>query len=157
MLFIQEINGDYRQANEADVLGAATELFNRYFAKGTAITEPAKAADYLKLQLAQYEHEVFVCVFLNSQHQVLALDELFRGTLDGASVYPREVIKAVLQHNAAAMIVAHNHPSGIAEPSQADRTITDKLKQVLGLIDVKLLDHFIIGESVYSFAENGLL
>ncbi|MCD2452905.1 DNA repair protein RadC [Methylicorpusculum oleiharenae] len=157
MLYIQESNGAYRKATEADVLGAATALFKRHFCTGNPLTEPAKAAEYLKLQLAQYEHEVFVCVFLNSQHQVLAVDELFRGTIDGASVYPREVIKAVLQHNAAAMIVAHNHPSGKAEPSQADRTITDKLKNALALIDVKLLDHFIIGESVYSFAENGLL
>jgi DNA repair protein RadC len=109
------------------------------------------------LKLAPYEHEVFVCLFLDNQHRVIACDELFRGTIDGASVYPREVVKAALQYNAAALIMAHNHPSGISDPSQADRVITEKLKEALALIDVRVLDHFIVGENVYSFAEHGLL
>ena len=157
MLFIKKPNGRYRVADEDDVICEATDIYNRYFAKGTTITEPAKAADYLKLKLAHYEHEVFVCLFLNNQHQVIACDEMFRGTIDGASVYPREVIKAAIQHNAAAVVFAHNHPSGIAEPSNADKTITQKLKSALDFIDVRVLDHFIIGETVYSFAEHGLL
>jgi DNA repair protein RadC len=94
---------------------------------------------------------------LDNQHRVIACDELFRGTIDGASVYPREVVKAALQYNAAALIMAHNHPSGISDPSQADRVITEKLKEALALIDVRVLDHFIVGENVYSFAEHGLL
>jgi DNA repair protein RadC len=101
---------------------------------------------------------VFACLFLDNQHHILEFEELFRGTIDSASVYPREVIKKALAHNAAAVIFAHNHPSGISEPSQADKLITDKLKQALALIDIRVLDHFIIGDGMpYSFAENGLL
>ncbi len=121
------------------------------------MTSPDKGKDCIKLKLATLEHEVFVCLFLDNQHRVIACDELFRGTIDGASIYPREVPKATLKHNAAALILAHNHPSGISEPSQADKVITDKLKTALALIDVRVLDHFIVGESVYSFAEHGLL
>jgi DNA repair protein RadC len=131
--------------------------YNRYFSRGEALTSPDKAKDCIKLKLAPYEHEVFVCLFLDNQHRVIACDELFRGTIDGASVYPREVVKTALQYNAAALIMAHNHPSGISDPSQADRVITGKLKEALALIDVRVLDHFIVGENVYSFAEHGLL
>lgn len=157
MLFIQQANGEYRSANEDEVVYEATAIYHRFFAQGTALTEPARAADYIQLKLARYEHEVFMCLFLNNQHQVLACDEMFRGTLDGASVYPREVVKAALQHNAAAVIFAHNHPSGISKPSQADKTMTEKLKAALALIDIRVLDHFIIGATVFSFAEHGLL
>ncbi|WP_375142670.1 JAB domain-containing protein [Methylomonas koyamae] len=100
---------------------------------------------------------MFLGVFLDNQHKVIACEELFRGTIDGASVYPREVVKTALQHNAAALIFAHNHPSGISQPSQADRVITEKLKSALALIDIRVLDHFVVGEAVYSFAEHGLL
>jgi DNA repair protein RadC len=157
MLFIQESNGDYRAANEDDVVAAAIDMTNRYFSQGVQLTEPAKVADYLTLKLAAYEHEVFVGLFLTNQHQLIACDELFRGTIDGASVYPREVVKTALQHNAAAVIFAHNHPSGLSEPSHVDRAITEKLKAALALVDIRVLDHFIIGQSVYSFAEHGLL
>ncbi|OAI13186.1 DNA repair protein [Methylomonas koyamae] len=157
MLFIQETNNHYRMANEQDVILEAIQIYNRTFSRGKALTSPDEARDCIKLKLAPYEHEVFLCLFLDNQHRVIACDELFRGTIDGASVYPREVVKAALHHNAAALIIAHNHPSGISEPSQADRAITAKLKEALALIDVRVLDHFIVGETVYSFAEHGLL
>jgi DNA repair protein RadC len=114
--------------------------------------------DYLRLQLGGLGHEVFMALFLDSQNRVLAREELFRGTLTQTSVYPREVVKRALAHNAAGIILAHNHPSGVAEPSQADRWLTDQLKTALGLVDVKVLDHFIVaGPAGFSFAERGWL
>lgn len=105
-----------------------------------------------------YSYEVFACLFLDNQHRVIVLEEMFRGTLDSASVYPREIAKQALHHNAAAVIFAHNHPSGISEPSVADKNITHTLKQALALFDIRVLDHFIIGDgSPFSFAEHGLL
>ncbi|MGD7035162.1 RadC family protein [Methylotuvimicrobium buryatense] len=157
MLFIRGTNNRYRVANEEDVIFEAIQIYNRCFSKGEPLTSPEKARDCIKLKLAPFEYEVFACVFLDNQHKVIACDELFRGTIDSASVYPREVVKAALKYNAAALILAHNHPSGIGEPSQADKAITDKLKAALALVDIRVLDHFIIGETVYSFAENGLL
>ena len=157
MLYIRGSNQRYRVADDDDVIFAALQIQNRRFSQGQPLTSPDKCKDCIKLKLAALEHEVFVCLFLDNQHRVIACDELFRGTIDGASIYPREVVKATLKHNAAALILAHNHPSGISEPSQADKVITDKLKAALDLIDVRVLDHFIVGESVYSFAEHGLL
>ena len=157
MLYIKKSDGRYRQADEDDVICEATSIYNRYFTKGTTITEPAKSAEYLKLKLAHYEHEVFACLFLNNKHQVIACDEMFHGTIDAASVYPREVLKAALTHNAAAVVFAHNHPSGIAEPSNADKAITQKLKSALALIDIRVLDHIIVADDTYSFAQHGLL
>jgi len=114
--------------------------------------------DYLRLKLQDRPHEVFVAVFLDAQNRVLAVEELFRGTLTQTSVYPREVVKRALAHNAAALILAHNHPSGIAEPSRSDEALTQVLKQSLALVDVKVLDHFVIGAgAAMSFAERGLL
>jgi len=157
MLFIRGSNNRYRMADEDDVIFEALQIYNRYFSRGEALTSPDKAKDCIKLKLAPLEHEVFLCVFLDNQHKVIACEELFRGTIDGASVYPREVVKTALQHNASALIIAHNHPSGLSEPSQADRVITEKLKAALALIDIRVLDHFVVGETVYSFAEHGLL
>jgi len=126
--------------------------------RGDVLTSPEATRAYLSNQLRGYSLEVFACLFLDNQHHILEFEELFRGTIDGASVYPREVVKKALDHNAAAVIFAHNHPSGIAEPSQADKLITEKLKQALGLMDIRVLDHFIIGDGIpYSFAEHGLL
>ncbi len=156
MLYIQK-DGHYALANESDVIFEATAIYNQYFSKGTTISSPAESAEYLKLKLAHYEHEVFVCLFLDNQNQVISCDEMFHGTVDSASVYPREVIKATLMHNAASVVFAHNHPSGISDPSMADKAITAKLKLALELIDVRVLDHIIIGESTYSFAESGIL
>jgi DNA repair protein RadC len=115
--------------------------------------------DYLRLSLQEVEHEVFWCVCVDAQHRVIAAEELFRGTLTQTSVYPREVVKTALRHNSAGVIFAHNHPSGIAEPSHADEILTRSLKQALALVDVQVLDHFIIGEGgrSMSFAERGLL
>ena len=114
--------------------------------------------DYLRLALGAREHEVFVALFLDAQHRVIAAEELFRGTLTQTSVYPREVVKAALRRNAAAVILAHNHPSGVAQPSQADELLTRSLIEALALIDVKVLDHFIVaGNQTLSFAERGLL
>ena len=112
----------------------------------------------MRLSLAEREHEVFVAVFLDAQNRVIETEELFRGTLTQTSVYPREVVKSALRHNAAAVILAHNHPSGVAEASQADQSLTETLKRALALVDVRVLDHFIVGRGrAFSFAEAGLL
>jgi DNA repair protein RadC len=117
-----------------------------------------RALTILREQLAAREHEVFICIFLDNPHRVIAMDEMFRGTIDGASVHPREVVKCALQYNAAAVILAHNHPSGVPEPGRADTSLTRRLSEALELIDVRVLDHFIVGGSeLVSFAERGLI
>ena len=124
----------------------------------SALTSPGAVRDYLRLAIAGREHEVFVCLWLDAQHRVISFDELFRGTLTQTSVYPREIVKAGLKANAAAVIFAHNHPSGVAQPSQADELLTRNLKEALSLVDIKVLDHFIVaGHHALSFAERGLL
>ncbi len=143
-------------------LQAVLEMARRALAEemraGDALTSPAAVRDYLRLKLAGLAHEVFLAVFLDAQNRVLAAEELFRGTLTQTSVYPREVVKRALSHNAGAVIFAHNHPSGLAEPSAADRWLTEQLKAALALVDVKVLDHFIVaGTQGVSFAERGLL
>ncbi len=157
--FCQSVGlGPAKYAQLQAVLEMARRHFYEILQRGDALTSPDITRAYLSAQLRGYSYEVFACLFLDNQHRVLKLEELFRGTIDSASVYPREVAKAALQHNAAAVIFAHNHPSGISEPSQADRHITDKLKQALALFDIRVLDHFIIGDGLpYSFAEHGLL
>jgi DNA repair protein RadC len=125
---------------------------------GDALSSPQAVRDYLQLLLRGREQEVFMVIFLDAQHRVLAAEELFHGTLTQTSVYPREVVKRTLLHNAAAVILAHNHPSGVAEPSQSDRLLTDALKQALALVDVRVLDHFIVaGSGCLSFAERGMV
>ncbi|HBA65879.1 MAG TPA: hypothetical protein DCZ48_06835 [Methylococcaceae bacterium] len=157
--FCQSVGlGPAKYAQLQAVLEMARRHFCEILQRGDALTSPDITRAYLSAQLRGYSYEVFACLFLDNQHRVLKLEELFRGTIDSASVYPREVAKAALQHNAAAVIFAHNHPSGICEPSQADRHITDKLKQALALFDIRVLDHFIIGDGLpYSFAEHGLI
>ena len=124
----------------------------------SALTSPGAVRDYLRLAIADREHEVFVCLWLDAQHRVLRFEELFRGTLSQTSVYPREIVKAGLRANAAAVIFAHNHPSGAAQPSRADELLTRNLKDALALVDVKVLDHFVVaGNQALSFAERGLL
>lgn len=126
--------------------------------RGDALTDPQATQRYLIARLRAYPFEVFSCLFLDNRHRVLTFEELFRGTIDGASVYPREVVKRALAHNAAAVILAHNHPSGVAEPSQADEMITRRLKEALALVDIRVLDHIIVGDGeTLSFAERGLL
>jgi DNA repair protein RadC len=119
---------------------------------------PADVRQYLKARLRDYRREVFLCLFLDTQHRVIACEELFQGTLDASSVYPRDVVQRALALNAAALIFAHNHPSGIAEPSQADQHITIRLRDALALVDIRVLDHMVVGDgSVLSMAERGLL
>jgi len=150
--------GSAKYAQLQAVLEMAKRHFKEVLERGSALTSPEITRAYLSAQLRGYSYEVFACLFLDNQHRVIQLEELFRGTIDGASVYPREVVKQSLFHNAAAVIFAHNHPSGITEPSEADKQITGKLKQVLALFDIRVLDHFIIGDGQpYSFAEHGLL
>ncbi|HTP61950.1 MAG TPA: DNA repair protein RadC [Burkholderiales bacterium] len=143
-------------------LEAAMELARRSLKddmrSASALTSPGAVRDYLRLAIAGREHEVFVCLWLDAQHRVIGSEELFRGTLTQTSVYPREVVKAALRNNAAAVIFAHNHPSGAAQPSQADELLTRNLKEALAMVDVKVLDHFIVaGRQTLSFAERGLL
>ena len=143
-------------------LHAACELAARAIAEDLGgrdcLSSPRAVRDLLKLRLAGLPHEVFVCLQLDAQHRVIAFEELFRGTLTQTSVYPREVVKAALRANAAAVIFAHNHPSGVAEPSHADEILTRSLKSALALVDVQVLDHFIVaGTRIMSFAERGLL
>lgn len=145
-------------ADAQTILEGARKILEARAVYGTELTRPAAVRDYLRISLAGREHEVFVCVWLNAQHRVIAFEELFRGTLTQTSVYPREVVKAALKHNAGAVIFAHNHPSGTAQPSQADELLTRNLREALSLVDVKVLDHFVVaGEAAVSFAERGLL
>jgi DNA repair protein RadC len=143
-------------------LQAALELVRRALSEELssrdALSSPRAVRDYLRLVLAGREHEVFVVLLLDAQHRVIASEELFHGTLTQTSVYPREVVKCALKHNAAAVIFAHNHPSGVAEPSNADEILTRSLKAALALVDIQVLDHFIVaGSRTMSFAERGLL
>jgi DNA repair protein RadC len=144
------------------VIRALPELARRYYASalppGEAIRSPADTQHFLQARLRDLPHELFCCLFLDNRHRVICFDPLFRGTIDGTSVYPREVVKQALAVNAAAVIAAHNHPSGVAEPSQADERITRRLKAALELVDIRLLDHLIIGDgTVTSLASRGLL
>lgn len=145
-----------RHYEDATIRRALGFLANRLREPGAALNAPASVRDYLVLSLADREHEIFMAFFLDSQNRVIAAEELFRGTLTQTSVYPREVVKRALALNAASVIFAHNHPSGTLEPSQADHWLTDSLKSALALVDVKTLDHFIIGgRDAVSFAECG--
>lgn len=141
-------------------LKAALELGTRHLAadleRGVALTDPSRAGEYFSRRLRGLEHEVFACLFLDTRHRALAFEELFRGTLDAAEVHPREVVRRALAHNAAAIILGHNHPSGVAEPSAADRAITQRLRDALALVGVRVLDHFVVGDGVpCSLAERG--
>lgn len=143
-------------------LQAVLEMARRHLAEGlrrdSALESPRAVRDYLKAQLRHEPHEVFGCLFLDTRHRVLSFEVLFRGTIDGASVYARQVVKRALAHNAAALILTHNHPSGVAEPSQADRDLTHRLKDALALVDVRVLDHFVVGDGEpLSLAEYGWL
>lgn len=143
-------------------LQAVLELARRQLAeglsRGNALQNPADTHTYLSARLRDVPYEVFACLFLDTRHRVIACDELFRGTIDGAHIHPREVVRQALRHNAAAVIFAHNHPSGVAEPSEADQRITRRLRDALALIEVRVLDHLIIGDGpAVSFAQRGLI
>ncbi len=161
---------DLQRFSQARGLGAAKytqlqavmEMSRRYvleeMRRSDALTSPDLTRHFLISQMGSYPHEVFGCIFMDNQHRPIQFQELFRGTIDGANVYPREVVKQALALNAAAVIFAHNHPSGLAEPSEADKHLTDKLRMALALVEIRVLDHFIVGDGQgFSFAEHGLL
>jgi len=150
--------GDAKRAQFAAAIELAQRSIGEKLKEGEALTSPGAVRDYLHLALGGLHHEVFACIWLDAQHRVIKFDEPFRGTLTQTSVYPREIVKMALSVNAAAVIFAHNHPSGVAQPSQADELLTGNLRDALALVEVKVLDHFIIaGNQAISFAERGLL
>jgi DNA repair protein RadC len=157
-LFIRD-GGDLREAAPQEVLNRAATLMAQRFRSGTPVLEnPQLTRQFLRHQIGALPYEVFGLLLLDNRHRLIRTEILFRGTIDGASVHPREVLRVVFDSNAAAVIVFHNHPSGIAEPSRADELITERLKVALELIEVRVLDHLIIGAShEYSFAQSGLL
>ena len=158
---INETSGHFevsRPVTTAEILSMAKKLIRSKFVRGQTLTTPEATRNYLIMELSLLEQEVFYCIFLDNQHRVIKAECCFKGTIDGANVYPREVLKRALKLNAKALILAHNHPSGISEPSEADRAITRRLIDALGLVDIRVLDHFIIGGTEsFSFAEHGLL
>lgn len=163
MALIRDVHGNYRtkrstRATEHDVLAAAESILQTRLIRLGAIQKPSDAADFLRVRMAHLDREEFHAVWLDRKHAVLGVERLFIGTLDAAAVHPREVVRSALAHNAGAVILAHNHPSQVPEPSSADRAITEELKRALALIDVRLLDHFVVAAtSVVSMAERGLL
>jgi DNA repair protein RadC len=157
-LLVRDAQGQYRPASGEEVLTAARRVLGHRVRRGTTLSSPSIVRDYLRSKLGALEHEVFASLLLDSQNRLIEYAELFRGTLSQTSVYPREVVKIALVRNAAAMIFAHNHPSGVAEPSRADELLTQTLKSALSLVEVRTLDHFIVaGDQILSFAERGLL
>ncbi|KTA85920.1 RadC family protein [Aeromonas salmonicida] len=149
---------DRYQRDDHIINEALAILESRQRHLGQAFTQSKAAADFLRLKMGEYEREVFAVLLLDNQHRLLDYQELFFGTINAGSVYPREVVKAALHRNAAAVILAHNHPSGMTDPSEADKAVTARLQEVLGVIDVQVLDHLIVGhDNVVSFAERGLL
>ncbi|MGC3981787.1 MAG: DNA repair protein RadC [Steroidobacteraceae bacterium] len=150
--------GAARYATLQAVLELARRHYQELMQSGPILDNPKATRDYLHMRLRDLPHEVFCCLYLDNRHRITAFEELFRGTVDGANVHPREVVKRALAHNAAALILAHNHPSGVAEPSHADELITRRLKEALSLVDIRVLDHLIVGDGrCTSFAERGLL
>ena len=154
---VQDQSGAYLTDDQV-IHMALTVLEHRFSLKRASLNSPQAVKDYLRISLPAQEREVFCCAFLDAQNRVIALETMFQGTLTQASIYPREVVKAALRHNCAGVIFAHNHPSGVCEPSHADQLLTQSLKQALAMVDIKVLDHFIVaGASVLSFAERGLI
>jgi DNA repair protein RadC len=150
--------GPAKTAQFAAAIELARRSLQEKMKDSAALTSPGAVRDYLRLALSRREEEVFICIWLDAQHKVIRIEEAFTGTLTQTSVYPREIVKSALARNAAAVIFAHNHPSGVAQPSQADELLTRNLKEALALVEVKVLDHFIIaGNQAISFAERGLL
>ena len=150
--------GDAKFVQLQAVIEMSRRALTEQMVARSALSSPRAVRDYLSLTLGANQHEAFVVLFLDAQHKLIAVEEMFRGTLTQTSVYPREIVKRALAHNAGAVVFAHNHPSGVAEPSQADRMLTESLKSALGLVDVAVLDHLIVaGRSTLSFAERGLL
>ena len=150
-----EVNG---LVTDDDIIAMATKIISKRFNRGKSLASSEETREYLKLMLSHVEHEVFCAIFMDNRHRVLAYEELFKGTIDGASVHPREVVKRAFNLNAAAVIFVHNHPSGVAEPSKSDRQITQQLIKALKLVEIRVLDHIIVGGTeTVSMAERGLL
>jgi DNA repair protein RadC len=157
-LLVRDAQGRYLPASADQILDAAHQVIDQKLQRGISFTSPAIVKEFLCAKLACFKHEVFACLFLDSQHCLIDYTEMFRGTTDGASVYPREVVKKALRLNAAAVIFSRNHPSGHSEPSRADEAITKRLTEALALVDVRTLDHVIVaGSDTTSFAERGLI
>ncbi len=156
--FSQIVISELSEIEQTSLVSIALRLLEHKHQPGTCLTSPAETCKYLRLYLGERRVEVFGCIFLDNRNRVIATEELFHGTIDGASIYPRGVVERTLSFNAAAVIIFHNHPSGVVEPSQADIAITKRLKDALGMIDVRVLDHYIIGATAtMSFAERGLI
>ncbi len=145
--------------NEQKIVARAIRILDKEIkSREVVFTEPQLVKNYLRLQLQESKRELFMILYLDSQHRLISSDVPFMGTIDAAAIYPRIVVQSALAHNAASVILAHNHPSGVAEPSRADRVITDRLQQALALVDIKLLDHIVVGAGeMVSFAERGYL
>lgn len=157
-LYVRDACGTYRPINDDELLRHAKTRAEWRALRIKGPLQPKDATELLITRLGALEHEVFTVLFLDTKHRLIAVEDLFRGTVDGAAVYPREVIKAALKHNAQALIVAHNHPSGDPTPSAADRCITTKLQSALRLLDIRLLDHIIVaGTKTYRFDDHGLM
>lgn len=157
-LLVQLADGTTREATADEVISEALALLNARYARGTSVGSPADCKAFVCARLGTLEHEVFAVMFLDAQLRVIEFREMFSGTLTQTSVYPREVVKAALAMNAAAVVLVHNHPSGVAEPSRADEFLTERLKSALGFIDVRVLDHLIVGGGgATSMAERGML
>jgi DNA repair protein RadC len=157
MKFYAHESDSYREVTREELLEAARTTLAARFRRGRCVPNPRAVMEFLHAQLAPLEHEVFCILWLDNRHRVIQFDQMFRGTIDGASVHPREVVKQGLALNAAACILAHGHPSGIAEPSDADQAITQRLRDALSLVEIRLLDHVIVGETCVSMAERGAL
>lgn len=157
-LYVKDVEGRYTVASDEMIFTAARAAIERKYPARTSMNDPKLAANYFKGKLSGFEHEVLSIIFLNSQNELIAYREIFQGTLTSTAVHPREIVKAAIGYNAAAVIVAHNHPSGKPEPSQADIALTKHLKESLDLIDVRVLDHIIVGaDTTRSMAEMGLV
>lgn len=157
-LFVRVVGGSIRPASEDEVISAARTMLDEKIQRQGNISSPADSKAFVSLRLGALPHEVFSVIFVDAQHRVIEYREMFRGTLSQSSVYPREVVKDALALNAAAVILCHNHPSGVTDPSRADEYLTSTLKSALALVDVRVLDHLIVGGGqVLSFAERGLL
>ena len=157
-LMVRDAQGRYLLATTDQILEAARQAIEHKMQRGASFSSPVAVKEYLRAKLAGFEHEVFAVLFLDTHHCLIEYAEMFRGTIDSASVYPREVVKQALRLNAAAVIVSHNHPSGNPEPSGADKVLTQRLKEALALVDVRTLDHIVVaGGSTTSFAERGLI
>lgn len=154
---IQDVHGHSYHIDQDDLIKAAQHCITQRFTAGKELSSADAAKDHIQILIGQYEHEVFYALWLDNKHRIIDHGELFRGTIDASVVYPREVAKSALKCNAAAAIFAHNHPSGSTEPSQADIKITCRLKEALALVDIRILDHLIVGSDVTSMAELGLL